>query len=462
MTIAVLGAAPVNGLIQEVFHAAGLTVAIWPDLDSLRDVVGQKGAFHISGADRTLDAAYIILAESSAGPLTCRYSAPGARGPDVFLLDHPAASGPQAARAALEEAAALAAKKRRVVYLARQVQTSGDDLELLYRDARRQGVTFFKYDAVSVGEPGDDGLIPIRAQDGPDVFTISAASLTVAAAPTVDGVPQGPAEPLHVRPGEGKFFLFPALTSRKGVYRVTASTSSGGEAELLAQVQFILSDIRRDVRETARAAPGIPAPAPYAIVDAEKCAFCYTCYRACPHFALRPDDQAAAMECLPASCTGCGICAGLCPANAITMAGPAAPDAAQASLALFCCENSGAPALRRIEASLAARGVKLASTELVCGGQLSAERILAAAGRADHVLVAVCQDAACRHFEGNRRARRQVERARELLGAAGLDKSRVTLIELSCAMPQELDRAINECFTAKEYGENDRRGTEAL
>ena len=64
-----------------------------------------------------------------------------------------------------------------------------------------------------------------------------------------------------------------------------------------------------------------------AAVDAEQCAGCLTCVRVCPYEVpeMRADlvgaggiQGAAYIE--PATCHGCGVCAGECPAKAIQLA----------------------------------------------------------------------------------------------------------------------------------------------
>ena len=109
------------------------------------------------------------------------------------------------------------------------------------------------------------------------------------------------------------------------------------------QVRFILSGIRRDMLNDSAAPETRDAlinPDGYAEVDTEKCAFCYTCYRACPHGAMAPDNDKSAMQNIRESCSGCGICFSVCPANAITMKGRQENDinAAAGSIHVFCCK----------------------------------------------------------------------------------------------------------------------------
>jgi len=56
------------------------------------------------------------------------------------------------------------------------------------------------------------------------------------------------------------------------------------------------------------------------IVDPDKCRFCLTCIRACPHHAIqevRVNHEKMVAQIVDLACQGCGICAAVCPAKAI-------------------------------------------------------------------------------------------------------------------------------------------------
>lgn len=56
-----------------------------------------------------------------------------------------------------------------------------------------------------------------------------------------------------------------------------------------------------------------------ATVDADKCALCLTCIRACPHNAMKINREENVAVSVAEVCQRCGICAGECPAKAITL-----------------------------------------------------------------------------------------------------------------------------------------------
>jgi F420-non-reducing hydrogenase iron-sulfur subunit len=69
-----------------------------------------------------------------------------------------------------------------------------------------------------------------------------------------------------------------------------------------------------------------------------------------------------------------------------------------------------------------------------CTGKIEINYILAAFERGvDGVIVAGCLEGGCHYLEGNLRARRRVERARQLLAEVGLEPERLEMFNLSSA-----------------------------
>lgn len=71
---------------------------------------------------------------------------------------------------------------------------------------------------------------------------------------------------------------------------------------------------------------------------------------------------------------------------------------------------------------------------LPCTGKLEVNYIMAAFERGvDGVIVAGCLEGGCHFLEGNLRARKRVERARQLLSEIGLEPERLEMFNLSSA-----------------------------
>ena len=82
---------------------------------------------------------------------------------------------------------------------------------------------------------------------------------------------------------------------------------------------------------------------------------------------------------------------------------------------------------------------------LPCTGKLEVNYILAAFERgADGVMIAGCLEGGCHFLEGNLRARRRVERARQLLAEAGLEPERLEMFNLSSAQGARFGEIVTE------------------
>ena len=221
------------------------------------------------------------------------------------------------------------------------------------------------------------------------------------------------------------FYLTPVLTSRRGVFHLTRDLV----AERLDEgLEYICSLAMSGFEGIS---PPDVLPHDTAVINGTKCVFCYNCYRACSHAALEPDPKESRMQHLSAACTGCGICKGICPANAIMLENIARwmDDDPKRSL-VICCENSG--------------GATIGETDDIdiliapCRGFIEADWLSDFTYDYEKVLVVVCPDDACRHFNGNKRACKQVKHLQNLLKSAGLSTDRIRIVQASQAMPNVL------------------------
>jgi len=138
------------------------------------------------------------------------------------------------------------------------------------------------------------------------------------------------------------------------------------------------------------------------------------------------------------ACDGCGTCASICPGNAITMSkdnfAPVDVFASSGKIKVFCCENSGEIALESILPSLGEIAGKIEYEAVQCGGRIGFEQLSGTLSNYEKVIVLVCMDDGCRHFDGNKRACLQGERLSGMLVKAGVDKKRVYCLKASHAM----------------------------
>jgi coenzyme F420-reducing hydrogenase delta subunit len=100
--------------------------------------------------------------------------------------------------------------------------------------------------------------------------------------------------------------------------------------------------------------------------------------------------------------------------------------AKKTTLALFYCQNTpecGEPERQSLEEL---HGKSLRLFPIPCSGRLEPLHLLRALEEyADTAHVITCPEGACRYFEGNRRAKKRVERTQWIIGSIGLEEERV-------------------------------------
>jgi coenzyme F420-reducing hydrogenase delta subunit len=101
-------------------------------------------------------------------------------------------------------------------------------------------------------------------------------------------------------------------------------------------------------------------------------------------------------------------------------------DTKKPTLALFYCQNTpdcGEPERQSLEKL---HGKSLRLFPIPCSGRLEPLHLLRALEEyADAAHVITCPEGTCRYFEGNRRAKKRVERTQLIIGGIGLEQDRV-------------------------------------
>ena len=210
-----------------------------------------------------------------------------------------------------------------VCILCRNLKIDGAGLEKLYRDCRNNGVLFIKFDHLPEISK-QNGKIKIEVEDvlvSEEQVSISCDLLVV--------------EETSVPPPDSRF-LSSALNiglDTQGFYQENNihlyPTASNREGIFFAGNCHADLDLMRALTEASNVALNayqllaqekITVEAERVIVDPNKCRFCLTCIRACPHHAIREvevDHEKMAAQIVDLACQGCGICAVVCPAKAI-------------------------------------------------------------------------------------------------------------------------------------------------
>jgi len=175
----------------------------------------------------------------------------------------------------------------------------------------------------------------------------------------------------------------------------------------------------------------IRIPAQKAQVDPDKCAFCLTCYRSCPHGAIDLDQAGRAAVISPVMCQACGVCVSECPAQAIDLVDYSDDQLCVTTgfvggTVIFACENSALLAADRAGLGRLAYSANTTITPISCAGRVDPVHVLRAlqAG-AKKVLILGCHEQACKYMHGVTRAKARIERLRDQLSQLGLDSDRV-------------------------------------
>lgn len=207
-----------------------------------------------------------------------------------------------------------------VYILYRDIRTYGL-LEKYYREARRNGVIFIRFDRdnppqVTSTEEGlsvvtKDHVLQRDLKISPDLLVLSAG---VRAADTEEV-----ASILKLARNQEGFFmeahvkLRPVDMASDAVF--VCGTAHGPKliTESISQAMAAASRAATFLSQSEIALSVITAK-----VDQERCASCLICVRSCPYEVPRINEDGVS-EIDPALCRGCGICAGECPARIIQL-----------------------------------------------------------------------------------------------------------------------------------------------
>ncbi len=348
--------------------------------------------------------------------------------------------------AALEAALALAQRPRVQVvlfYLEARVAAPGGGR--LFRDCREAGVL-----PVRVA-PGGLAVRGGRTLAWPDPLLDEEITLepdlVVLAEQVSAPHPAWLDNPVTVKPWDLLAPENPGLaggkTSRSGLYILGALRGTAPGAERRAEAASAATEMQQRLA-------GKPVPMP--VVREGLCARCLSCVRACPHGVPRFVDLT--IQCSPAGCVACGVCAAECPAEAIAPPGWGQPEmlaaleaalaaASEPKLVLFACSQSGMPAVEALSAAGHVWPKGLVIFPLVCAGRTSQVLLTRALELgAQGVLTAGCHPGNCRSISGNLLAAAKLESVKDMLAQMGLAPEAVGFLPLASNQTRELAQAV--------------------
>ncbi len=191
-----------------------------------------------------------------------------------------------------------------------------------YREARRAGINFIRYDPdenppeIKTEETGIeinivDPSVRLPVLLKPDLLVLSTGM--------VPRDTEELASMLRVPRNDGGFFieahakLRPVDLPSEGLFMAGTAHGPKNSSETIAQAQAAVARATTLLSQERLKMSGIVS-----VVDPTNCAVCLTCVRACPYGVPFINDQHTA-EINPALCQGCGICVAECPAKTISI-----------------------------------------------------------------------------------------------------------------------------------------------
>jgi len=194
-------------------------------------------------------------------------------------------------------------------------------LEDYYREARKQGIAFFRFDPedepdVQLNTEGiavtfNDPVLGRRFEVCPDLLALSAGvvaedSEEIATILKLDRSMEGFLNEAHVK-------LRPVDMATEGIFVCGAAHGPKLISESISMAYAAASRATTFLSKTALTLSAVTAQ-----VEQDKCAACLVCVRSCP-YEVPVVNAEGVSEIDEALCHGCGVCAAECPAKAIKL-----------------------------------------------------------------------------------------------------------------------------------------------
>jgi heterodisulfide reductase subunit A len=189
---------------------------------------------------------------------------------------------------------------------------------------------------------------------------------------------------------------------------------------------------------------------------AEKCKFCGLCAKVCPYNAIVVDREEKRTEIIDAACAGCGTCGAECPSEALIMRHftdeqiNAQIDAitekdADKKIVAFCCNWCSYAGADFAGVSRMQYPTNVRIIRTMCSGRVSRKFIDRAFKRgAATVLVAGCHLNDCHYINANYQTKKRVERYWKKMERLDLNKDRLQLLWASAAEGERIASKIRE------------------
>ncbi len=386
-----------------------------------------------------------------------------------ILLDRHGLDRRCAGQAALGSALEHARRGGKPTLLFRQIPVYGHGGQLLYDDARAAGVTVIRYNTAprfSVVGGGlrvtvTDAVLP----DGTLEFPVDRLVVPAKVRPPESHVRLAAMlrQPLdlqgYLQPGNVRHR--PVGSARRGVYFVGGCHDECDPEEAGLEARAVLADLMALLPESKT----IRVPVEKVVVDADKCAACLTCYRACPHGAIQPNTSQHRMDILDAACWQCGICTAVCPGRALehgslrfrqmhdTLQVATRELLGRRPIIAFACRQSAVPAADAAGQMGLTLPADVLLVDVPCAGLVGDQIVLdTMAQGARGVLVLGCHHDNCRSLWGSDLSRKRIDKVCGALQSVGVEGERVRFHTMAANEPHRLAHLLAEASESMPAG----------
>jgi heterodisulfide reductase subunit A2 len=312
----------------------------------LSDIAGTVGNYRVSlsipSGEKTIECGAIVLTQGRGNPVWAPFEGlepnflllPGLkekvlglpRKREIYtigiLLDYQRHETKASSDMAFSLAMEMQKREDVQVYIfLREVRVAAPGMEKYYDEVREAGVVFVKYDSLSCFL-NDDGFALLQVFEPILQRDLEIQCSLIGVSPY--GLETTPDKELLERTGvspdregalqENNLRMNGVETNRPGIFVAGAVKGTYYVPEVIREAKNAGMAVHQLLRKKE-----IEVELSHAVVDKDKCAICLTCIRSCPYKAMVIDREEGVAACLPEVCQRCGICAGECPAKAITL-----------------------------------------------------------------------------------------------------------------------------------------------
>jgi len=341
------------------------------------------------------------------------------------------------------------------------MRTFGRGFEEMYQRSKEEGVRYLRGIPGEVTEDPETRSLNVRVENTTTgrLETLDLDLLVLAVGAVPNTASKAIAKMLSLSRGEDGFFL-EAHPKLKPVDAVTRGVYIAGGAEAP-------KDVKESVTQASAAAARanvllnsgkVPIEAITARIVEEKCTFCGLCARVCPYNAITPPNKKEQVypKVIEAACAGCGTCAAECRFDAISMRHfrdeqimaqikELMVDRPEEKILAFACNwcsfaGGDTAGVARLQFPASTRLIRT-----MCSGRVSEKHVLESFRLgAPLVLVSGCHFSDCHYSTAVTWTQRRVEKLWNKLEKLGIRPERLQLEWISAAEGQKFARVMKE------------------